>query len=120
MSQQKWEEYRGSLTLPGENAPRNISVSLDTESKAVRIYLDEPIEGVTEWEGQSVQVNHRLKYNEIMFMTSGLPRETIELTWKFNTSLLDDSLAGVVIARPNDLRITGEKGFILSKPSGNS
>ena len=109
------QKYEGSLTLPGEQEPRNVSVDLDVDGSAVKINFDEPVEGSTGWDGSSVAVAKRIKYNEVIFMTTGLPKETVRLTWKFNASLMDESLAGVVIARPNDLRITGEKGFVLSK-----
>ena len=109
------QKYVGSLTLPGEQDPRNVSVDLDVDGGAVKISFDKPIEGSTIWDGSSVAVAKRMKYDEVIFMTTGLPKETVALTWKFNASLLDESLAGVIIARPNDLRITGERGFVLSK-----
>ena len=43
--------------------------------------------------------------------------DPVQLTWKVNASVMDDSLAGVIIPRPNDKKVTGERGFILSKVS---
>ena len=117
MSNQQVQEYRGVMVLPGEQDERGVSLSVDTAAPSVGIRFDEPIEGNTQWQAQDLTVANRLKYDEVVFITSGLPKEAIEVTWKFNSSLIDDSLAGVVIARPNDQRITGEKGFVLTKVS---
>ena len=57
----------------------------------------------------------RPKYQEIQFATTDLPVETVKLTWKMNQSKLDNTLAGVVVARPNTVRVRGEKGFILTR-----
>ena len=109
------EEYQGSLTLPGETEPRDISLLLDKERKAVSVRFDTEVAGASEWEGASVSVVRRLKYIEVWFDTIGIPKETVELRWKCNADLRDGTLAGVVVARPNELRISGEKGFTLSK-----
>ena len=108
-------EYHGSLTIPGEAEPRQVSLFLDKERQAIRIHFDEEVAGASEWEGSSVRVVQRLKYTEVQFRTTGLPKETVSLAWKLNASLQDDTLAGVVVARPNELRISGEKGFTLVK-----
>lgn len=115
MKRMSSQKYQGSLTLPGEQDTRNVSVDLDVEGGKVRVSFDEPIEGSADWDGTSVMVAKRMKYDEVICITTGLPKETVNLTWKFNASLLDESLAGVVIAKPNALRITGERGFVLSK-----
>lgn len=115
MTTQQTQEYRGVMTLPGEQEERGVSLSLDTAAPSVSIRFDEPIEGSADWQAEGLTVANRLKYNEVVFYTTGLPKETVQVTWKFNSSLLDDSLAGVVIARPNALRVTGEKGFVLTK-----
>ena len=110
------ERYRGTLTLPGEQEPRHVSLSLDREGQAVTIHFETPVAGATEWKGSSVQVARRLKYYEAVFITTGLPKGAVELTWKLNAGLEDGTLAGVVIARPNEERVSGEKGFVLVKP----
>ena len=110
-------EYHGSLTIPGETEPHPVSLYLDKQRQAVKIHFDQEVAGASDWEGSSVRVVQRLKYTEVLFTTTGLPKETVELAWKFNASLEDDTLAGVVVARPNDLRISGEKGFTLAKPA---
>ena len=115
MSNQQVQEYKGVMVLPGEQEERGVILSLDKAQPSVGITFDEPIEGETHWEAQSLTVANRLKYDEVVFTTTGLPKEAIGVTWKFNSSLLDDSLAGVVIAQPNDQRITGEKGFVLTR-----
>ncbi len=115
MSNQQVQEYKGVMVLPGEQDERKVSLSLNRETPSVDIRFDEPIEGEMEWQAQNLTVANRLKYVEFVFTTTGLPKEAIGVTWKFNSSLIDDSLAGVVIAQPNDQRITGEKGFVLTK-----
>ena len=115
MSNQQVEEYKGVMVLPGEQDERSVTLSLDAAAPSVGISFDEPIEGETEWQADNLTVANRLKYNEVVFTTTGLPKAAIGVTWKFNSSLLDDSLAGVVIAQPNDQRITGEKGFVLTR-----
>ncbi len=115
MSSQQVQEFKGMMTLPGEQDERSVSLSFDASAPSVDIYFDEPIEGETHWQAQGLTVSNRLRYDEAVFITSGLPKEAIEVTWKFNSSLIDNSLAGVVIALPNDQRITGEKGFVLTR-----
>ena len=115
MGSQQVREYKGVMVLPGEQDERGVTLSLDTATPSVGISFDEPVEGETEWQAQNLTVANRLKYDEVVFTTIGLPQEAIGVTWKFNSSLIDDSLAGVVIAQPNDRRITGEKGFVLTK-----
>ena len=109
------EEYQGSLTIPSETEPRNVSLFLDSGRQEVSIRFDEPVAGSSDWTGSSVRVVRRLKYVEIQFMTTGIPQDPVELVWKLNAGLDDDTAAGVVIARPNELRISGEKGFILQR-----
>ena len=115
MSSQQVLKYKGVMVLPGEQDERSVTLSLDTEVPSVDIDFDEPIEGKTAWQAENITFSNRLKYNEVVFTTTGLPKEEIGVTWKFNSSLIDDSLAGVVIALPNDQRITGEKGFVLTR-----
>lgn len=113
--EKQWETYRGTLTLPGDDDPKEVGLFLDGPGKSVKVQFQEPVAGAVEWPGSSVRVADRLKYREVQFTTEGLPVETVELIWKFNASLLDDTLAGVVIARPNGAKVTGEKGFVLVK-----
>ena len=115
MNSQQVLKYKGVMVLPGEQDERGVTLSLDTEVPSVDINFDEPIEGKTAWQAENITLSNRLKYKEVVFRTTGLPKEEIGVTWKFNSSLIDDSLAGVVIALPNDQRITGEKGFVLTK-----
>ena len=110
------EEYKGWLTLPGDTEQRHVSLFLDEGSAGVTIQFDDEVAGATQWDGSSVQVLRRHKYLEVQFRTHNIPQETIELAWKFNTGYQDDTLAGVVVARPNELRVSGEKGFSLVRP----
>ena len=110
-----WARYNGTLTLPGEKEVRNIGLFFDRVCKAVTIQFDEPVAGSSKWKAASVEIAKRLKYYEVVFKTIGLPKETVELTWKCNASLEDGTMAGVVKARPNEQRISGEKGFILGE-----
>ena len=110
-------EYQGALTLPGEDGPRNASILLDRDQAEVSIRFDPPIPGASEWKGRSVTAVQRPKYLEVVFNTTDLPRETLVLTWKFNASRHDNTLAGVIVVRPNDLRISGEKGFTMVRPA---
>ena len=109
------QEFKGVMVLPGEQDERSVTLTLDKAEPSVGITFDEPIEGETHWHAQGLTLNYRLKYDEAVFTTIGLPKEAIGVTWKFNSSLLDNTLAGVVIAQPNDQRITGEKGFVLTR-----
>ena len=106
-------EFRGSLMIPSEAEPRNVSLHLDKERKTVAIRFDGEIGGASEWHGSSVRVADRLKYTEVVFTTVGLPKETVQMTWKFNAGYADRTLAGVIIPKKNDQRVTGEKGFTL-------
>ena len=84
---------------------------LDREAVSVR--FSEPVAGSAQWDGGSLRVVDRPKYTEIVFVTLGLPQETVEMIWKLNASIVDGTVAGVVVVRPNDLRVSGEKGFTL-------
>ena len=117
MSDADTMEYRGTLVLPGEQEARAVSISMNTAEQAVQVRFDQPVEGESDWSGSNVRLARRLKYNEAVFSTTGLPMDPVQLTWKFNASVTDDSLAGVIIPRPNKMRVTGERGFILTKVS---
>lgn len=110
-------EYRGSVVLPGEQDAREVSLSLNTAEGTVQVRFAQPIEGERDWSGFNPKFARRLKYHEAVFSTVGLPMDPVQLTWKVNASVMDDSLAGVIIPRPNDKKVTGERGFILSKVS---
>ena len=111
------EEYKGWLTLPGDTEQRQVSLFLDEGNAGVTVQFDDEVAGARDWDGSSVRLVRRHKYIEVQFRTHDLPQETVELAWKFNAGYEDDTLAGVVVARPNELRVSGEKGFTLVKPS---
>lgn len=110
-------EYIGSLVLPGEQESRKVSISLNIPNETVQVRFAEPVDGESDWSGSDVKLARRLKYNEAVFSTTGLPMDPVKMTWKFNASIVDGSLAGVIIPRPNTMRVTGERGFILNKVS---
>ena len=116
------KEYRGEVVIPADKGSHPVSVLVDEERHAVSLRFDDPVAGSSDWEGHSAQVTRRLKYLEVIFKTSGLPVEGLELIWKMNITLDHATGAGVVIARPNDLKIKGEHGFTLvgadDDPSG--
>ena len=112
-----WDEYNGTMTLPGESEARQFALLVDKEGQAVTLRFDAAVAGASEWSGLSVQVTRRPKYTEVWFMTTGLPKEKVELSWKCNAAFEDDTLAGVVVARPNEARVSGEKGFTLVRAS---
>ncbi len=109
------ERYRGELAIPSENDRHGVNVELDSGEGRVTLKFDEPVAGSSEWTGQNVVFMDRPKYQEIQFATFDMPKESVELTWKMNKSKLDNTIAGVVVARPNSLRVRGEKGYILTR-----
>lgn len=113
-----WEEYRGSVVIPSQTDRRDVTVLVNKADGAASVRFDEPVSGAAEWEGSQVRIVERLKYHEIQFSTTNLPVETVELLWKLNAAKQDDTAAGVVVVRPNDVRVTGEKGFILNRAAG--
>jgi hypothetical protein len=118
MSENQSVAYTGMLVLPGEDAPRSVILNVNADQDAVSVHFDTPVgedSPGTDWEGHAVEIVRRLKYTEGLFITKGFPKESVEMTWKFNAGHDDGSLAGVIIAKPNEHRITGEKGFDLSK-----
>ncbi len=107
------EEFRGRLTIPTETERRQAIVLVDRKSGAASVRFDEPVAGSSEWDGASLTVVERLKYTEIVFVTTGFPKDTVEIIWKLNANVDDETVAGVAVVRPNELRVSGEKGFTL-------
>ena len=107
--------YKGSGFIPGIDEKVELTAQINEEEKAVVIQFDREVAGEATWHGNDVEMNQRPKYNEIIFRTTNLPVETVDLVWKFNASKIDNSLAGVIVPQPNKLRVSGEKGFVLNK-----
>jgi hypothetical protein len=107
--------YEGSGFIPGVEKEVGIAASIDESDESVVIKFDREIGGEFTWHGNNVEMNKRPKYNEIVFRTTDLPIETVDLVWKFNASRIDNSLAGVIVPKPNKLKVSGEKGFVLNK-----
>ena len=106
-------EFRGSLIIPSETEQRQVSLRLDRESNAVAIHFDGEIAGATAWHGSSLRVADRPKYTEVVFLTTDLPKETVQLTWKLNAAYADGTLVGVIVPKKNTQKVSGEKGFTL-------
>ena len=107
------EEFVGSLTLPGDKEPRKVFLILNETPNTLVLKFHDPIEGTTQWNASTMRITKRQKYLEIWFRTKDLPKANVELSWKCNASLQDNTIAGVVVALPNDEKISGEKGFSL-------
>ncbi len=107
------EEFRGLLTIPTETELRQATVVVDHKVGAVSVRFDEPVAGSAEWKSTSLTVVELPKYTEIVFVTTGFPKETVEIIWKLNASVDDETVAAVAVVRPNELRVSGEKGFTL-------
>ena len=105
--------YCGSLTLPRDQDSQPVRVSLDREKQEAAVMFDGEVAGSLEWPGTDVRIVERLKFLEATFVTSGIPVEGVELAWRINADKYDGTAAGVLSVRPNDKRITGEKGFTL-------
>ena len=106
-------EYKGTMTIPGDQESRPVSVVYSEDDQSATVRFEEPVAGATKWEGTQVRIVRRLKYEEVVFITTGLPKETVEMIWKINADLHDRTAAAVVVARPNEHRVSGEKGFVL-------
>ena len=108
-------QYKGLVKVPGTDHAVEVSLSLDLTQPAVSVSLSGAAGTPSRWEGKSISVRRLIKYDEVHFLTDGLPEETVVLQWKTNFSKADLSVAGVIIARPNERRISGEVGFTLSR-----
>ena len=106
--------YCGSLTLPRDQESQTIRVSLDRGSQEATVTFDDEVAGAREWRGSDVRIVERLKFLEATFVTCGIPVEDVELAWRINADKHDRTAAGVLSVKPNDKRITGEKGFTLT------
>ena len=107
--------YKGPAHIPGIEEGVDLTAIIDNSSNTVTIEFERELAGSSTWQGNSVEINERLKYSEIVFKTANLPLDTINLVWKFNASKIDDNLAAVIVPQPNKLRVSGEKGFVLTK-----
>ena len=106
--------YCGSLTLPRDQEAQTVGVSLDRGNQEATVRFDDEVAGAREWRGSDVRIVERLKFLEATFVTSGIPVEGVELAWRINADKQDGTAAGVLSVKPNDKRITGEKGFSLT------
>ena len=109
------EHYAGSVLVPGTDGAVNIRLEVDLNEPSVSLDFGEELGGASRWAGDSITVRRPVKYDEVHFVTDGLPAIGVVMQWKTNLSKVDGSVAGVIIVRPNESRITGESGFILSQ-----
>ena len=110
-------DYRGSMTLPGDKEPQPIRISLDRGAQQVTVMFDGEVAGSKQWHAVEVRIVERLKFFEATFVTSGIPEDGVDMAWRINADKHDGTAAGVLTVRPNDKRITGEKGFTLTRES---
>lgn len=109
------EHFAGSVLVPGTDGAVNIRLEVDLNVPSVSLDFGEELGGASRWAGDSITVRRLVKYDEVHFVTDGLPATGVVMQWKTNLSKVDGSVAGVIIVRPNESRITGESGFILSR-----
>ena len=113
-------EFKGTVTIPGDHQDHPVSIVVDMNEKAARVGFESPVGGSTDWIGTDIVLIHRMKYQDFVFKTMDLPVKGLELVWKMNFSLDDRIAAGIVLVRPNNLKIKGEFGFTLVGPSESS
>jgi hypothetical protein len=109
------EHFSGSVRVPGTDGEVDISLVVDLNTPSVSLDFGEELGGASRWAGDSITVRRLVKYDEVHFVTDGLPATGVIMQWKTNLSKVDGSVAGVIIVRPNEARVTGESGFILSR-----
>jgi hypothetical protein len=107
--------YTGSVKVPGTEGPVDISLGVDLDAPAVSVDFSEALGGSSRWNGGNISVRRLVKYDEVHFVTDGLPVDGVVMQWKTNLSKVDGSVAGVIIVRPNESRVSGESGFTLSR-----
>ena len=106
-------EYTGTLRIPGTKEDGAVTLIVGLENKSVRLNFSGPEIKDMNFQIGSVTVRNLLKYDELHFITSGLPIKDVDLQWKTNIARADNSVAGVIIARPNKHKVVGEVGFSL-------
>ena len=107
------DKFNGEISIPGLDAWVQSTVVVNNDRTSAHVEFDENDDGLSYIDSKSFSFIVRPKYNEIIFTTSGIPIEEVDLIWKLNESHVDGTVAGVVIAQPNSKKIAGEKGFIL-------
>ena len=106
-------EYTGTLRIPGTKEDGAVTLIVGLENKSVRLNLSGPEFKDMDFQIGFVTVRNLLKYDELHFITSDLPIKDVDLQWKTNIARADNSVAGVIIARPNKHKVVGEVGFSL-------
>tara|TARA_Y100000590_G_scaffold407172_1_gene497160 strand:+ start:2488 stop:2862 length:375 start_codon:yes stop_codon:yes gene_type:complete len=105
--------FSGSLRIPGTTQETAVNLTVGLDNKSVGLSFSDPeIENVS-FQIAAITVRNLLKYDELHFITSGLPLGGVDLQWKTNIARADNTVAGVIIARANKHKVVGEVGFSL-------
>tara|TARA_Y100001936_G_scaffold253692_1_gene320121 strand:- start:2993 stop:3367 length:375 start_codon:yes stop_codon:yes gene_type:complete len=105
--------FTGNLRIPGTIEETGVDLTVSLSSKSVDLAFSSPEIERLSFQIGSITVRNLLKYDELHFVTSGLPIEDVDLQWKTNIARADNTVAGVIIARPNKHKVVGEIGFSL-------
>lgn len=105
--------YTGTLRIPGTSEETAVNLTVGLDDKSVELSFADPGLNDINFQIGSITVRNLLKYDELHFVTTDLPIKEVELQWKTNIARADNTVAGVIIARPNKLKVVGEIGFSL-------
>lgn len=105
--------YTGTLKIPGTSEETAVNLTVGLDDKSVELSFADPGLNDINFQIGSITVRNLLKYDELHFVTTDLPIKEVELQWKTNIARADNTVAGVIIARPNKLKVVGEIGFSL-------
>lgn len=105
--------YSGSLRVPGTSEETAVNLIVGLDDKSVELRFSDPGFSDINFQIGSITVRNLLKYDELHFVTTDLPIKEVDLQWKTNIARADNSVAGVIIARPNKHKVVGEIGFSL-------
>jgi len=103
----------GTVKIPGTAEETTIHLAVSLDDKSVELnFTDLELRNIN-FQISRVTVRNLLKYDELHFVTTDLPIKEVEMQWKANIARADNSVAGVIIVKPNKLKVTGEVGFSL-------
>ena len=105
--------YSGTLRIPGTSEETGVNLIVGLDDKSVGLRFSDPGFSDINFQIGSISVRNLLKYDELHFVTTDLPIKEVDLQWKTNIARADNSVAGVIIARPNKHKVVGEIGFSL-------
>ena len=103
----------GTVKIPGTAEETTIHLTVSLDDKSVELsFADLELRNIN-FQISRVTVRNLLKYDELHFVTTNLPIKEVEMQWKANIARADNSVAGVIIVKPNKLKVVGEVGFSL-------